>query len=95
MNCKEGDLARVIRGQGKGAICKVIRPAFPESIILRSFAWQVELLSVARVKNLSSRQLSTCLPGKIVGARDAALRPIPPEELQDELTKEIADATPA
>ena len=95
MNCKEGDLARVICGHGKGAICKVIRPAFTESAILRSFAWEVELLSVARVMHLSSSRLYTCLLGKIVGARDAALRPIPPEELQDELAKETADATPA
>jgi len=95
MNCKPGDLARVISGSEEGAICKVIRPAFIESMFFGTFAWQVELLSVARVMQLSSRQTKTCLPGTIVGARDAVLRPIPPEELQDELAEETADATPA
>lgn len=95
MNCKEGDLARVVKGEGEGAICRVIRPALHESFLLGSFAWQVELLSVARVRHLPKRRSYICLPSKIVGARDAALRPIPPEKLQNELTRELVDATPA
>lgn len=90
MNCKEGDLARVISGSAAGALVQVGAP-------FDSTTWYVIPLQFTKGWNIFAGQ-KTVWPGQRgCICSDRHLRPLPPDELASWATEqqETADATPA
>ena len=84
MRCKPGDLAIVVNDiempQNNGALVRVLCRARPENYLNMQAEWDCEALSTIRIDGYPS-----ILPGGTgFGYRDRELRPLRPDDGQDE-----------